>query len=405
METLRFLQITTHFPPASIGGDARFVEYLSNELASRGHEVHVLHNPSVYEALRKRKNEDAKADKDSIVKIHSHLETSPTTSLLWALNFRQTMSARNAYEDLVKELKPDVIHWHNTKGFFGEPLHGRGSRALYTAHDYYALCPRSSFLRPGHRVCRCPLLCQTCLLGSLRSPQLWRAAAGRRIKVPDDVSVIAPSEFMANMLKNDGIAVKGILRNFVPDIGSRPADREPGNDLLYLGVLERYKGPLTLLEAFAKSSDHHGFRLWLVGEGTLRNDLKERVQQLKLTDRVFVPGYLAFSELESLRRKAASLIVPSEWFENAPLTVLEAFASSIPVIGSRVGGIPEILDEGSGSTLFAPGDVAELSATLGSLWDNRESLKELGRKARGAYERGFTPSAHLKNYLRMISEH
>ena len=117
METLKFLHVTMNYPPAHFGGDARFVEYLSNELIRAGHEVHVLHNPSVFELLRKKKAPDLDSVTQGGVRRHVHRPRMPRLDTLVALNFGSSVSSVDQYERLLKEVKPDVVHWHNTKGF------------------------------------------------------------------------------------------------------------------------------------------------------------------------------------------------------------------------------------------------------------------------------------------------
>jgi glycosyltransferase involved in cell wall biosynthesis len=97
-------------------------------------------------------------------------------------------------------------------------------------------------------------------------------------------------------------------------------------------------------------------------------------------------------------------VVPSVWFENAPSVVLEAFSHGIPVIASRIGGLPEIVTTRSGSRTFAPGDASELADAIVSAWNERPDLAEKRKMARGVYLADFTPERHVSEYLKMVSE-
>jgi len=404
METLKFLNITMNYPPAHFGGDARFVEYLSNELVRAGHEVHVFHNPSVFELLRKEKVANLEETTQAGVHRHVYRAKMPTLDALLALNFGNTNSSRHQLEQLLNEVRPDVVHWHNTKGFFGKPLPVKSPVALYTAHDYFAVCPRSALLRPGYRICRKPFLCQMCLLRWRKPSQLWRVGSRRTLQFPEGTAIISPSTFLAGVLERDGIKVDHILRSFVPDTRELVGERKPGKSLLYFGLLEKQKGVLTLLEAFDRSRKDHDFDLWIVGEGSLKDRIRSKVNELKLSDRVKVPGFTPLEGIAPILRESAAVVVPSENYENAPLAVLEAFSSGVPVIGSDIGGLPEILGPESGSVVFPPGDVNRLAEIMRNLWNQKGNLTELGRLARTTYERDFHPSVHLKKYMRIVSK-
>jgi glycosyltransferase involved in cell wall biosynthesis len=106
--------------------------------------------------------------------------------------------------------------------------------------------------------------------------------------------------------------------------------------------------------------------------------------------------------VKSILSDVAFLVVPSEWPENAPLTVLEAFSLGVPVLGSDNGGLPEILGPESGSATFKQGDVASLGEALVSMWNGDKDLDAMSRKAREAYERRFSPETHVAQYLAII---
>jgi glycosyltransferase involved in cell wall biosynthesis len=98
------------------------------------------------------------------------------------------------------------------------------------------------------------------------------------------------------------------------------------------------------------------------------------------------------------------MVVPSEWPDNAPLTTLEAFSFGVPVLGTKEGGLPEILTPESGSMLFNAGNVRELSGLLVSLWQDKHMLRRMGDMARRIYEERFSPEAHIARYMTAIDE-
>ena len=405
METLRFLLLSTHFPPYHLGGDAVFVQYLSEELARRGHEVHVLYNPAVYRLLRKgEKNKDAEEGTTGVAR-HPLTASGGRYEPAIAMSFGWWGRAKAELDDLVNSLKPDVVHWHNTRGFIGKPYSFSNSVSLFTVHDYTPVCPRSSLLRPGMKLCEEAKLCALCCIRWRKPPHLWRLRRRRVIRPDPGVKVIAPSEFLANRIGREGVAVHEVLRNFVPDHGYDPSQKpREANTLVYLGLLEKHKGVHVLLDSFRRSYSKQGFKLLIVGDGSLREGLRLMVDKTGMNERVTITGYLGRQKVEDIRKKAAAQIVPSIWYENAPLTVLEAFSFGIPVIASDIGGLSEIVGRDAGSETFRSGDSLELSERIVELWHRRDSLGERRGKAREAYISRFSPDVHMSGYMKIIND-
>jgi glycosyltransferase involved in cell wall biosynthesis len=137
-----------------------------------------------------------------------------------------------------------------------------------------------------------------------------------------------------------------------------------------------------------------GVKLAVAGDGPLMPGLQAMLHDGAGNVRLF--GHCEGDQLAQLVRGARAVVVPSQWYENAPLSVLESFAAGKPVIGSRIGGIPELIDEGRTGWLVEPGDVEALvSAVLmvNALPD--ASVRVMGRAARARVERDF----HWRGYL------
>ncbi len=406
METLRFLMVSTHFPPQHLGGDAGFVELLSRELISRGHEVHVFHSPASYELLRDARPIVPDETADGGLKRHPFTSRFGRLYPIIELSLGFMGAAENSLKELTRDLKPDVVHWHGTKGFINRPFASDGALSLCTAHDYTTVCPRSSLLRADMSICQTPKLCTVCHLKWRKPPQLWRAGKKRRVvSIPDQMKVLSVSDFVAHRLGQDGIRVHKVIRGFVPDRGGDiRRDSSSPDTIVYLGLLEYHKGVLQLLDSFFKTRGDQGFRLAIIGEGTLKGELKRRIERLGLGDRVSIPGFIGREEVEAIRKNAAVQVVPSIWYENAPSVILEAYSLGLPVIASDIGGLPEIVGPDSGSLLFPMGDVDGLASLIVDAWHTRDSLNDRRRMARRTYETRFSPDTHLSLYLRTISE-
>lgn len=404
METLRFLMVTSHFPPSHLGGDAMYVKYLAEELVSIGHEVDVFYNPGAYRLVRKRKPPCESETTQEAIRVHPYLSGFQRTEPLISLTLGRWNRAEKTLRELARAVNPDVVHWHNTKGFVANPVKIGSEISLYTAHDYYSICPRSNLVRPDMTICEHPRYCQLCLLKWKKPPQLWRMMGLRVLNLPTNTIVISPSNFVAERLQKDGVRVGHVLRNFVLD-PVKDSESEPvrKRDLvMYLGMLERHKGPQRLLDAFIESMAYQGFTLSIVGDGPLKGLLESLVQKARAQDKVTVHGFLPRAQVLKLMKEASALIVPSEWHENAPLVALEAFACGTPVLGSNLGGLPEILTEDSGSRTFRGRDTNDLARAITQLWTERGNLRELGKKARRTYDENYSPEVHVSTYLDIL---
>ncbi len=118
-------------------------------------------------------------------------------------------------------------------------------------------------------------------------------------------------------------------------------------------------------------------------------------------------GYLQGMELTTLVRDARCSIMPSEWYENSPLSILESLALGTPVIGSRIGGIPELINDGEDGLLFPAGDVDALAACIRQLWEHPRRAREMGLKGRRKILSRYTPEQHYEQvfplYKRLVN--
>lgn len=397
---------TSHYPPYHLGGDAVFVRYLSEALSASGHEIHIVFNSRIHRLVR-GKSQEAIREEDSNEDIHIYDMTNftPVGSPLYALSFDWTGRAVNKILDLSREIRPDVVHWHNTKGLVGRPVAVPGAVNMHTAHDYYMICPRSNLLKPDRTPCQGPRWCNYCVMRWGKPPEFWRSGKRVILTPRKGVSVLSPSEYLGRRLADYGIQIHSVLRNFVPDHGFQdPIEPESRSLILYAGLLEPHKGINTMLEAFRATMEHHKLNLAIVGDGSMRGFILEWISRYSMQERVKLHGYVGNHELSRLRKLSLFQVVPSEWPENAPLTILESLAMGLPVLASDQGGIPEMAEQDAGSIVFPAGNVAELANSMMKFWNERFHASSLMKLARDAYVKRYTPEAHMHNYIRILSE-
>ena len=173
----------------------------------------------------------------------------------------------------------------------------------------------------------------------------------------------------------------------------------PGRDVLYFGRISREKGLVTLIRAAAMTRT----RLVIVGTGPQLDELRELAARLAVD--VSFPGYLTGEALYAQVRGARAVVLPSEWYENAPMSVLEAYALGKPVLGARIGGIPELLREGETGIGFESADVSSLAGALAKIASLPDAeVEAMGRRARAWVAAEFTDSIYRERISGIYSE-
>jgi glycosyltransferase involved in cell wall biosynthesis len=136
----------------------------------------------------------------------------------------------------------------------------------------------------------------------------------------------------------------------------------------------------------------------IVGDGPLKETLSGAIRARSLTN-VSLMGYKPREELIPEIMKSMFVVLPSEWYENQPYAVLEAFALGKPVLAARIGGIPELVRDGETGLTFEPGNARDLADKAALLAASPERVSEMGRKARRLVETGFSPDGHYRNLM------
>jgi glycosyltransferase involved in cell wall biosynthesis len=199
---------------------------------------------------------------------------------------------------------------------------------------------------------------------------------------------VAVSRFFAEKMKANGIepAKISVVPNFI-DVTRFESQTETGRYFVYFGRVERSKGIATLLKAFERLPD---IPLVVIGEGGFLADARATA-----SENVRFVGFKKGSELYALVGGAVASILPAEAYENCPVSILESFALGRPVIGSRIGGIPELIGHGDDGYLFEPGNVDALSQWIETAWRQRAN-KAMGKAARVKAERQFSADVHYR---------
>jgi glycosyltransferase involved in cell wall biosynthesis len=284
-----------------------------------------------------------------------------------------SIEARRKVARMLDKLTPDVCHAHNIYHHISPSIlgviHGRGVPLVMTLHDLKIACPAYTMLaRDG--VCeRCrngnlfQVFKQRCMKGSasLSLLVMIESYVHRFLRsYVDNVDCFTvPSRFYIDKLVEWGFDRSRFtyLPNFVDVDGYEP-HFQPGRRFVYVGRLSPEKGVATLIEAVSSA----GVPLDVVGTGPLEGELRRRAE--RCGDDVRFHGYLSGNALNDAIATARAVVVPSEWYENAPLAVLEAYALGKPVIVSAIGGLPELVADGESGWTFPAGSVEALASRL-----------------------------------------
>ena len=391
------------------GGDSAYMLSLSKLLEEKGHEV----IPFAMEHPRNLPSPYARFFVSEIDFPALMGASSPAAA--WKVATRSIYSgeARRKIAMLADEVKPDIAHFHNIHAHLTTsivaPLRARGIPIVWTLHDYRLICPNTSLLN-GAEVCeRCipnrfyEALIQRCKKGSRAASfvAMLSTLYERLARIPSRIDrFITPSDFLRAKLIEGGFAPERIVSipNFV-DL-SLFAGLGERDYFCYVGRLSLEKGLDTLVRAVSSLG---AGRLVIVGDGPEEDNLKALALELG-TSRVEFAGYRSGDELRRILAESQFVVLPSRWYENLPFAVMEAFASSKAVVASRIGGIPEMVDDGVNGLLFPVDDAGALAACLRRMLADRRGREEMGRRGREKAERLYGPETHYAQIERVYRE-
>lgn len=317
--------------------------------------------------------------------------------------------AKRKIAGLLDGFPADVAHahciYHHLSPSVLVELKQRGIPTVMTAHDLKLACPAYKMLNRGG-------VCEKC-----RSGNLLHVVANRCIRDSLPVSalimvesavhkslglykrnldrVVAPSQFYKQKLMEWGWPEQQLayIPNYV-DAAAYTPHHDPGDYFFYFGRLAMEKGVATLIRAAAQAK----VKLRIAGTGPEGDALKALAAEVD-GDIEFL-GFVSGEPLWKWVREARAIVLPSEWYENAPMSVLEAYASGKPVIGARIGGIPEMVKEGETGALFESGNVEELAVLLARFSSMPDAhVSAMGEAAKDYVSNTFTAERYMREML------
>lgn len=327
---------------------------------------------------------------------------SPIQAIRLAAETTWSFRAAARFQKILGRFQPDLVHAHNTFPLISPAIlaeaHGRGIGTVQTLHNYRLICPAATLFRDGH-------VCHDCVGPAVPWPSVrhacYRGSATQSLAVATmltvhrargtwtrDVDVIvvltefARRQLAAGGLPEDRLMVKPNFLAPDPGPGTGRAD-----SFLFVGRLDSLKGIATLLEAWRFLD----VPLRIVGDGPLRPEVEAAAAQ---DPHITFLGRLERHGVIAELRAARAMIFPSIWYEGLPMTIIEAFACATPVIASNLGGMSEMISDGSTGLLFDPGSARHLAEAV--RWSNRHraALDRIGSAGRAEYLRRYTSDRH-----------
>lgn len=290
---------------------------------------------------------------------------------------------------LLDDFKPDVVHLHNVhtqlSPLIAEIAHNRGIKVFWTLHDTKLVCSSYNCMLNGKWCEKCftdktAVIKNRCMPGNVPGAvigyleqRMWNV--GRLCACTD--FFLPPSQFMADTCIRGGYPDDKfkVLCNFIDVNKVANPKFEKGDYFCYLGRVTEVKGIRTLCEA-AKQLP---YKLKVIGGGDILDELKAAYPNIEFF------GQKDWNEFRPVLEGAKFMVLPSEWSENNPLTIIEAQSLGTPVLGARIGGIPELIAEGISGMTFESGNVVDLKDKIQKMWNASFDYEKLARNAVDRY--------------------
>lgn len=322
-----------------------------------------------------------------------------------ALRIFHSPEVAKKFKQLISDFKPDVVHLHNIHSYIS-PLvakiaHKEGIRVVWTLHDYKLICPTYTCLRNGQ-------VCEACFSNKLNVIRYkcmknnniasvlgyMEAVYWNKKKLSGITDTfISPSAFLKTKMTKAGFAPEQIevLPNFMPQKTTATTEKE--DYYCYVGRLSAEKGVDTLLEAAGSLP----YPLKIIGGGPLLETYRKKYA----SGQIEFLGQTTSEVLYPIVQKARALVIPSIWYENNPFSAIEALCMGTPVIGARIGGIPELIEEEKNGHLFTPGDIAGLRDKINFCFSDTNKV-DYEKIASAAYNK-FSPETFYNKLIKIYN--
>ncbi len=386
------------------GGSEKYYFELAKLLQEKGHEV-------AFFSMQNEKNVETGCKEYFVPQIDLN-----NSSKLKAFDVIYSKENKKIMEKALDDFKPDIVHLNNFQRQLSasiiDPIKKRNIPIVFTAHDVQAICPAITMLDQNKNICEDCMrgkyvncIKKKCNKGStLKS--IIGAIEGKYYRNKKIYSkkidyIITPSEFYRKKFIEDGIDENKIeaIHNFV-DMNLYDLDTKDEGYALYFGRLSKEKGVLNLIEAFSKIEQG---KLYIAGEGEEKENIEKFIKENNLQEKISLLGFLNQDEMKKKIKNCKFVVVPSIWYENCPYSVMETLAIGKPVIGSNIGGIPELVQNNKNGYVYEYNNTQELSDKMKQLFENQKIVDEFSKNAKEIAKELYSKEIYYKRIEKIYS--
>lgn len=366
--------ISNLYPPNVLGGAEIVVEKMALSMVEKGHDVIVITtSPDDEEHVLNRDNTVIyQLNTTKLYPTYKQTENQGIKKPFWHIFDLWNKETLEVIKSILVNESVEIIHINNYKGLSlscfkaGKDLN---IPVIYESHDFSLICPRANLIRGNDTLCnKRNIICN-------------QYVNEQRRLLNDNVDLlISPSQFMIdkfrenNFFKNTRCVKIPLGVNYT---SKKTTKNYETIDITFIGTLGKHKGVDILINAF-KSIANDNIKLHIIGKGYDEENFKELSKD---DNRIIFHGFVDNKDIYKYYEMTNALVIPSICYDNSPLVVYESFSTGTPVIGSRIGGIPELISDNYNGLLFESGDCNSLKEKLVKVINDKELLKKLEKNA------------------------
>ena len=390
------------------GGSETYYFSLKKLLESKGHTV-------IDFSMKDVRNFESEYSNFFVNNVDYNAKQNILKKVIEGLKIIYSLEAKRKFEYLIKKTKPDIIHLHIFQHQISSSIIDVAIKykipLVYTAHDLKALCPNYKMLN-NHEICeKCKnnkyFNCTKykCIKDSIIKSLIGTIEAqfNKCRKTYNKINyIITPSEFYRNKFIEFGYAPEKVVT--IPNF----LDKETidydilynQKYFLYFGRLSEEKGILTLIKVFEKKDLH----LKIVGIGPLKEKIQKYINDNNIKN-IEMLGFKSGRELYTIVGNAKAVILPSEWYENGPYSAIETLKLGIPLIGSDLGGIPELIEDSKNGFIFKHANVEDLNKCINKIENlNENEIFKMQKKSKEIFLNNYTAEEHYKKIIEIYKK-